>query len=78
MTASTFGGGLQAGNSLDPSRLVVGSAPAAQVAGQGTFLFSTTTGALLWDADGSGGAAATQVATLQGVTSLSASDFEVI
>jgi Ca2+-binding RTX toxin-like protein len=40
-------------------------------------LFDTATGALSYDADGSGSGAAVQFATLTGVTSLSASDFEV-
>lgn len=40
-------------------------------------LFDTATGALSYDADGSGAGAAVQFATLTGVTSLSASDFEV-
>ncbi len=40
-------------------------------------LFDTSTGALSYDADGSGSGAAVQFATLTGVTSLSASDIEV-
>lgn len=40
-------------------------------------LFDTATGALSYDADGSGSGAAVQFATLTGVTSLSASDIEV-
>lgn len=40
-------------------------------------LFDTSTGALSYDADGSGAGAAVQFATLTGVTSLSASDIEV-
>ena len=40
-------------------------------------LFDTSTGALSYDADGSGSGAAVQFATLTGVTSLSASDIDV-
>ena len=40
-------------------------------------LFDTSTGALSYDADGSGAGAAVQFATLTGVTSLSASDIDV-
>jgi len=43
------------------------------------FIFNTTTGALYYDADGAGGAAAIQVGTLQGAgaTTLAATDFLV-
>ena len=74
--SAIFGGGFN-GSSLDPSQLVVGVAPTATQAGIGQFLFDTVTGRLSWDVDGAGGAAPLWIATLQGVTSLSASDFEV-
>jgi hypothetical protein len=74
--AALFGAGLTPG-ALDASRLVVGANPVATQPGVGQFLFSTTTGALRWDADGAGGAAAQIIASLGGVASLSASDFIV-
>lgn len=41
-------------------------------------IFNTTTGALYYDADGSGKGAAVQFATLIGVTDLNATDFMII
>lgn len=79
VAAAVFGGGLSAGFSLQSSQLVVtGGAGTASVAGQGTFLFNTTNGVLRWDADGRGGAAAVQVATLAGVPSLKTDDFMIV
>lgn len=76
--ASGFGGGLVAGP-LPAGRLVVHASGAATApAGQGQFVFNTGTSMLLWDADGSGGAAATKVARLTGVTGLSTDDFLLI
>lgn len=48
------------------------------VAGASCFYFNGATGQLFWDADGLGGQAAVLVATLTGVTSLSASDFNLL
>ncbi len=41
------------------------------------FLFNTNNGNLYFDTDGIGGIGAVQIATLEGVTSLSTSDFHV-
>jgi Ca2+-binding RTX toxin-like protein len=71
--AALFGGGLAPG-ALDPARLVVGTNPAATQPGVGTFLFDTDDGRLSWDADGAGPGWASVLATLTGVTSLSAAD----
>lgn len=45
--------------------------------GQSWFFFNDATDRLFWDADGTGGAAAVWVATLTGVTSLTAADFDL-
>jgi Ca2+-binding RTX toxin-like protein len=57
------------------SQVVNFGAPMA--AGQSTFIFNAATGALRYDADGAGGALSVQVVTLQGVTGLSVSDFDI-
>jgi Ca2+-binding RTX toxin-like protein len=54
------------------------SAPAATEAGHGQFLFSQTSGQLFWDDDGTGGHAATVVATLTGVHGITAQDFLLV
>jgi hypothetical protein len=46
--------------------------------GTGQFVFNTGTSILLWDADGSGGATGIKIAKLQGVTTLSTGDFDII
>ncbi|SUS05998.1 hypothetical protein DF3PB_230001 [uncultured Defluviicoccus sp.] len=74
VAAATFGGGLTAGGAVS---LVSGASPAATLA-SGQFLYNTTTGQLYWDADGTGGGAATLIATLTGAPAISASDFTVV
>ncbi|WP_434613186.1 hypothetical protein [Tabrizicola sp. M-4] len=49
----------------------------AGTAGESWFYFNSADRRLYWDADGQGGAAAIVVATLTGVTSLAASDFDL-
>lgn len=70
MFSSLTVGGFSAGN------LVVGSGASAGDADD-FLLFDTSTFALSYDADGSGAGAAIQFATLDGVTSFSATDVEV-
>jgi len=70
MFSSLTVGGFSAGN------LVVGSGATAGDADD-FLLFDTSTFALSYDADGSGAGAAIQFATLDGVTSFSATDVEV-
>lgn len=70
MFSSLTVGGFSAGN------LVVGSGATAGDADD-FLLFDTSTFALSYDADGSGAGAAFQFATLDGVTSFSATDVEV-
>jgi hypothetical protein len=74
ISASGFGGGLVAGDSVS---LVSGSDPMASSA-SGQFLFDTDDGNLFWDADGTGSDAAVLVATLSNIPSLTISDFTVI
>jgi Ca2+-binding RTX toxin-like protein len=71
-----FGGGLSASGSLNANELVVGSNPAPNIAA-GQFLFNTSTSALSWDADGTGAGAAVNIATLTGVTTLTAADIRL-
>jgi RTX calcium-binding nonapeptide repeat (4 copies) len=60
--AAGFGGGLTAG-ALAANRFVSGTAPLANQA-FGQFLYNTATGQLLFDADGTGGLAAQELATV--------------
>ncbi|MBD2502393.1 DUF4347 domain-containing protein [Anabaena azotica] len=60
VNAAGFGGGLVAGN-LDPSQFILGSAAAD--AGD-RLIYNQTTGALLFDVDGTGSNAAVQIATV--------------
>ncbi|WP_280939903.1 MULTISPECIES: putative Ig domain-containing protein [Hyphomicrobiales] len=72
IASAAFGGGLVAGGSVN---LAVNGPLAAGVAG---FTYSTTSGALAWDADGQGGAAAVAVAVLTTKPLLTASDFQLV
>ncbi len=72
IASAAFGGGLTAGGSVT---LVVNGALAAGVAG---FTYSSTSGALAWDADGQGGTAAVAVAVLTTKPLLTASDFLLV
>jgi len=65
IAAALFGGWLQAGDSLDPSLLMLGTR--APLPGTGQFLFDTTNGVLRRDADGARGAAGQTNATLSGI-----------
>lgn len=76
--ASGFGGGLTPG-ALAADRLVINGAPDHAF---GQFLYNTSTGLLQWDQDGSGGAAASNIAQLMNgglaVASLAVSAFDII
>ncbi len=76
ITAATFGGGLAAG-ALDAARLISGADAEADAA-FGQFLYDTATGALAWDADGTGGAAAVQLAVLAGMPVIDSFDFTLV
>lgn len=65
-------GGLGA---LNPNAFVIGSAAAD---GTDRIIYNATTGALFYDADGTGAGAMVQFATLTGAPALAASDFVVI
>jgi Ca2+-binding RTX toxin-like protein len=71
-SAAGFGGGLVAGP-LDPSHFAVGSATAAT----GQFIWVASNHGLYWDADGTGAGVKILLASLTGVTTLSASDIRV-
>ncbi|UPY39325.1 hypothetical protein LHU95_09625 [Sediminicoccus sp. KRV36] len=70
-----FGGGLTVGMDLAAADAFVLGAVATQAHGQ--FLYTATTGALAWDVDGTGGAAAQLVAILTSHPALVASDMHV-
>ncbi|MDP3407393.1 putative Ig domain-containing protein [Bosea sp. (in: a-proteobacteria)] len=72
ISSAAFGGGLTAGGSVN---LVVNGTLAAGVAG---FTYNSANGALAWDADGQGGAAAVAVAVLTNKPLLTASDFLLV
>ena len=67
-----FGAGLVAGV-LDPAHFALDAANAAN----SQFIWVAASHALYWDSDGTGSTAAVLLATLQGVSSLSASDIKV-
>ena len=67
-----FGAGLLAGP-LDPAHFALDVATAAN----SQFVWVAASHGLYWDADGTGAGAAARLATLQGVTTLSASDIRV-
>ena len=74
-SASGFGGGLSDGMDLGADgRFVLGST-ATQAFGQ--FIYTSATGALYWDADGTGAGAKMEVASLTGLPGLSAADMHI-
>ncbi|MBR8831420.1 MAG: calcium-binding protein [Chlorogloea purpurea SAG 13.99] len=76
--AAGFGGGLVTGT-LTGDRLLSGAGISAAGNALQRFIFNTTNGALFFDADGNGaGFAATQIATLTGVTALGNTNIVVI
>ena len=77
VSAALFGGGLIVGNTISTSRLQAGTDPLATT-NEGTFLFDTDTKMLYWDVDGTGAADAVHIGTLQGVTSLTVNDFDIV
>ncbi|WP_426954226.1 beta strand repeat-containing protein [Muricoccus radiodurans] len=76
VSASLFGGGLSAGS------LAVGqfAANTTGLAGDADdrFIYNTATGALFYDANGTGAGGAVQIATLTAMPALSASDFSIV
>jgi ELWxxDGT repeat protein len=74
--AGAFGGGLTPG-ALDADRLVTGVDPEADQA-HGQFLYNTETGALYWDADGTGADDAVHLANLPHTPLVSAADFALL
>jgi hypothetical protein len=77
ISASGFGGGLVAGQSLVAgTSFISGSNPTA-TAGSGTFLFNTDTHDLAWDADGSGSGEAVQIAHFDTPISLTVHHFDI-
>ncbi len=73
-SAAGFGGGLVAG--MDMTQRFVDGARANQAHGE--FLYNHTTGALFWDADGTGAGAKVLVAVLLGAPELTAADLYII
>jgi len=73
-SASGFGGGLVPGGTAP---LIQASNPIA-TGSKGQFLFDKDDGRVMWDADGVGSGSPVLVATLTGVTSLSANDFLIV
>jgi Ca2+-binding RTX toxin-like protein len=63
------------GATLNANAFVVGSAAADA---DDRIIYNSTTGQLFYDADGNGGGAAIQFATLQGAPTLTVSDFQMI
>ena len=72
ISSAGFGGGLVAGG-LGATHFADNAATAAT----GQFIWAAASHGLYWDADGTGSGSATLIATLQGVTTLTASDIRV-
>jgi Ca2+-binding RTX toxin-like protein len=69
--------GLSAGD-LDPAAFRSGAGLAAAVDADDRILYNSTSGALLYDADGAGGAAAVQFAMLTTRPAIDATDFSIV
>jgi Ca2+-binding RTX toxin-like protein len=67
-----------AGTGINSTNLVKGGNGAKALDSDDYLIFNTTTGALFYDADGSGGDNMVQFATLTGVRNLSETDFEIV
>lgn len=74
LSSNIFGGLEATGGLLDPVSFTVGSAASAAIA---QIIYDNATGALSYDADGTGAGAAIQFASVNAGLSLSASDFTV-
>jgi Ca2+-binding RTX toxin-like protein len=77
ISQSEFGGGLTAGNPLLSGQIRLGAGVTTANSASQRFLFNTTNGNLYFDADGIGGIGAVQIGKLDGVTGLSAGDFQI-
>ncbi|MDP3414411.1 hypothetical protein [Falsiroseomonas sp.] len=78
ISAAGFGVGQTVG-ALSPTHFGSHASPlATAAAGVGQFIYQTNQAALLWDADGVGGAGAVSLAVLTGTPALSSSDFILI
>ena len=69
-----FGGGLAASGSPTAAEFVLGT---AATSANGQFLWNSATSTLSWDPDGTGSAAAVKIATLTGVTTLTAANISL-
>ena len=78
ISATGFGGGLVAGTDATGHFTANTTGLADAPAGTGQFVFETDTARLWWDADGSGGVTATQIASFAAGTALAASDLQLI
>ncbi len=80
VSAAGFGGGLVAGMDLVATGRYVASVTGDTTAATGTgqFTYETDTRILRWDADGIGGVAAVEIATLQSSTGWSGSEIVVV
>lgn len=77
ISAIGFGGGLVAGP-LGPGLFTSGAGVTAAANATQRFAYNTTNGALFFDVDGVGGAAAVQIATLSNLAGLGAVNIQVI
>ncbi|MGH1396458.1 MAG: calcium-binding protein, partial [Trichormus sp.] len=75
VSASGFGGGLVAGATITAAQFVLGTAAADA---SDRFIYNVTNGSLLFDIDGTGAIAATQIAVLSSKPSIAHSDIFVI
>ena len=76
-SASGFGGGLVAGQHLVSGTTLMAEAAPAATTNAGTFLYDTSTHDLLWDADGTGGGAAVQIAHFDTAVTLTPDHFDI-
>jgi Ca2+-binding RTX toxin-like protein len=76
ISAAEFGGGLTAGT-VSAAQIRIGTSNNANALAQ-RFIYNTSNGNLYFDADGSGGAAAVQIARLTGMPGLSEASFNLV
>ncbi len=78
VSAADFGGGLTEGSFINTAQLRIGAGATTATNADHRFIYNSTNGAFLFDMDGLGGRAATQIATLSRSLTITSADILVI